>query len=53
MERAIPADKAASAPEPPLFTSFAGDVGAGAGIFAGALDLRERGITEVESSGQG
>jgi len=48
MERAIPADKVASAPESPFLTSSVGDVGAGAGIFAGALDLRKRGITEAD-----
>ena len=48
MERAIPADKVASAPESPLFTSSAGDVEVGAGVSAGALDLRKRRMTEVD-----
>ena len=45
MERAIPADKVASAPESPFFTSF---LEVGAGISAGALDLRKGRITEVD-----
>jgi hypothetical protein len=53
MERAIPADKVASAPESLFFTSFAGDVGAGAGIFARALDLRRWCITEVDGKSIG
>jgi hypothetical protein len=48
MERAIPADKVASALESLFFTSFAGDVGVGAGISARALDLRRWCITEVD-----
>ena len=48
MERAIPADKVASAPESPLSTSSVGDLETGAEIFAGALDLRKRGIAEAD-----
>jgi hypothetical protein len=48
MERAIPADKVASAPGSLFFTSSAGDVEVEAGISAGALDLRRWCITEVD-----
>ena len=48
MERAIPADKVVSAPESPLFTSSVGDLETEAEIFAGALDLRKRGIAEAD-----
>jgi len=40
MERAIPADKVASALESFFFTSSAGDLGVEGGTSAGALGLR-------------
>ena len=48
MERAIPADKVASALEFLFFTRSAGDLGVGAGTSAGALDLRKWCIAEVD-----
>ena len=48
MERAIPADKVASALESLFFTSSAGDVEVWAGISASALDSRKWRITEVD-----
>jgi hypothetical protein len=48
MERAIPADKVASALESLFFTSSDGGVEVEAGISAGALDLRKWCITEVD-----
>jgi len=48
MGRAIPADKVASALGSFILTSSAEDPGVGAGISAGAPDLRKWCITEVD-----
>jgi hypothetical protein len=53
MERAIPADKVASAPGSLFLTSSDGGVEVEAGISAGALDLRRWCITEVDSQVRG